>query len=85
MIRALIKAGADVNKAGDNGRMPLFIATGKGHEAVVRALIEAGAAINKASDDGATPLATVLRHSKWPRDGDAGADRGGCGRQQGAG
>ena len=43
VVRALIQAGADVNKAGDNGATPLFIATQNGHEAVVRALIELGA------------------------------------------
>ena len=56
MVRALIEAGADVNKAKDDGVTPLYIATCNGHEAVVRALIEAGADVNKAKDNGVTPL-----------------------------
>ena len=55
-MRALIEAGADVNKATDVGATPLYIAAQNGHEAVVRALIELGADINKAKDDGWTPL-----------------------------
>jgi cytohesin len=42
-VRALIEAGADVNKATDNGGTPLVVAVKSGHETVVRALIEAGA------------------------------------------
>ena len=55
MVRALIEAGADVNKAGDGDATPLYAAAQKGHEAVVRALIELGADVNKATDDGVTP------------------------------
>ena len=56
MLRALIEAGADVNKAMDNGATPLYMAAQNGHEAVVRALIEFGADVNKARDNGRTPL-----------------------------
>ena len=52
----LIERVADINKAEDDGRTPLYIAAQNGHEAVVRALIEAGADVNKARDGGATPL-----------------------------
>jgi cytohesin len=55
-VRALIEAGADVNKAEDGGVTPLYMAAEQGHEAIVRAVIEAGADVNKAMDDGATPL-----------------------------
>ena len=55
-MRALIEAGADINKATDNGRTPLLFAAQENHEAVVRALIEAGADVNKARGDGVTPL-----------------------------
>jgi cytohesin len=55
VVKALIEAGADVNKArmtaGRRCTRPLT-----GHEAVVKALIEAGADVNKARDDGETPL-----------------------------
>ena len=47
----MIKAGADVNKARDDGRTLLYVAAEDGHEAVVKALIEAGADVNKADYD----------------------------------
>jgi ankyrin repeat protein len=56
LVRALTKAGVDVNKAETNGLTPLYIAAGTGHEVVVWVLIEAGADVNKARDDGVTPL-----------------------------
>ena len=52
----LMEAGADANKARDDGVTPLYIAAQKGHDAVVRALLEAGADVNTAWDNGATPL-----------------------------
>jgi|TARA_B110000977_G_scaffold143908_1_gene182696 ankyrin repeat protein len=55
-VRALIEAGADVNKAEDGGVTPLYMAAEQGHEAAVRALVELDADINKAIDVGATPL-----------------------------
>ena len=42
-MRALIEAGADINKARDNGVTPLYIAAQEGLEVVLRALIELGA------------------------------------------
>ena len=56
VVKALIEAGADVNKAKNDGETPLYMAASNGHEAVVKALIEAGADVNKADDDGWTPL-----------------------------
>ncbi|MDA9098398.1 ankyrin repeat domain-containing protein [bacterium] len=38
-----MEAGAELNKAVDSGQTPLYMAAGRGHEAVVRVLIEAGA------------------------------------------
>lgn len=55
-VRALMEAGADVNKATNSGSTPLLVAAWGGNEAVVRALMEAGADVNKATDDGETPL-----------------------------
>ena len=55
-MRALTEAGADVNKAMDEGDSPLYNAADRGHQAVVRVLVQAGADINKAMDDDATPL-----------------------------
>ena len=39
IVRVLIKAGADIDKAYKNGATPLFFAIKNGHEAVVRTLI----------------------------------------------
>ena len=50
------ESGADVNKAMDDGSMPLVIAAYKDHETVVRALMELGADISMATVNGATPL-----------------------------
>ena len=60
-MRALIEAGADVNKPCDNSMTPLYFAAEKGHEAIVRALIELGADINKARDNGVTPLSIAAQ------------------------
>jgi len=40
-VRALIEAGADVNKATDNGGTPLSIAAQQGHTAIVQILRDA--------------------------------------------
>ena len=77
-MRALIEAGADVGVAAPG--TPLLIAAHQGHAAVVRALIEAGADVGVGRRE-----ATVHRRRIWPRGGSAGADGGGCGRQQGNG
>ena len=61
VVRALIKADADVNKAADDSVTPLIFAAQKGHEVTVRALIKAGADVNKAIDDGTTPLYIAAR------------------------
>ena len=47
VVRALIEAGADINKAKNNGVTPLYIAAQVGHEAVVRALIELSADVTR--------------------------------------
>jgi ankyrin repeat protein len=44
IARALIKAGADVNKTNDNGVTPLFNAAENGHATIVQILTDAGAA-----------------------------------------
>jgi ankyrin repeat protein len=41
MVQALIEAGADVNKATDNGLTPLFVAMS--HAAIAQMLRDAGA------------------------------------------
>ena len=44
VVRALMEAGADVNKATDDGQTPLLLAAEDGHEAVAQLLKDAGAA-----------------------------------------
>ncbi len=61
VVRALIKAGADVNEADAYGETPLFQAAKEGHEAVVKALIEAGADVAKGASDGTTPVCAATR------------------------
>ena len=56
IVRTLIDAIADVNKAMDNGMTPLYAPAQDGHETIVRALIEAGADVIQAKGDDATPL-----------------------------
>ena len=56
VVRLLIEAGADVNKAVADGVTSLYVAAQNGHEAVVLALIQAGGDVNKAADNSATPL-----------------------------
>jgi hypothetical protein len=56
IVRTLIVAGTDVNKAMDNGVTPLYISAQNGHKTVVQVLIELGANVNKVMDTGGTPL-----------------------------
>jgi cytohesin len=45
-VQALIAAGADVNKADNDGRTPIAGASLNGHFEVVQALVAAGADVN---------------------------------------
>ena len=63
--RALIKAGADVNKAKDKGEMPLHITTQHGHQAVMRAPIEADANIHKALHGASMDVAKALNNAGY--------------------
>ena len=56
IVEALIQAGADVNKADNNGATALMIASEDGHAATVEVLIQAGADVDKAANNGATAL-----------------------------
>ena len=69
MVRQLLAAGCDKDKADDWGRKtlyrdrtPLFIAAGEGHEGVVRQLLAAGCDKDKADDRGRTPLHIAAWH-----------------------
>jgi len=55
-MRALIKAGADVNGRDRNNWTPLVHAIHKRQDAAARLLLESGAEADEAMDGGATPL-----------------------------
>ena len=56
VVKALIEAGADVNKKDCDGHTALVSATVKEFTLVVMELIKAGADVNLADDTGATPI-----------------------------
>jgi ankyrin repeat protein len=71
LVKALIEAGADVNKtASPNGEeggvihnvTPVNLAAQQGHTHVVMELITAGADVNLARSDGCTPLYMAARY-----------------------
>ncbi len=55
-METLLKQGATVNAATEDGWTPLYGAALEGHEAVARLLLEKGAHVNAATKDGVTPL-----------------------------
>ena len=59
-VRALIEAGADVEKPDRAGRTPLQIAVESKNEAIVRVLVQVGADIEKVDGKGRTLLETAL-------------------------
>ena len=70
IVKALLKAGADVNAAVDFfGYTPLLRAAIEGHAGVVSALIKAGADVNWPDEEGKTPLiqAVEAEHSNVVR------------------
>ena len=62
LLRSVLPAGVMdpafnwVNRAMEDGRTPLFIASEKGHVDAARLLLDKGAEVDKADEDGETPL-----------------------------
>ena len=56
IVRALIEAGADIQKKGQFGYTALHAAAQNGHLDVVQELVKYGASVNCKNDDGDIPL-----------------------------
>jgi ankyrin repeat protein len=56
IVKALIDAGADIQKKGQFGYTALHAAAQNGHLDVVQALVKYGASVNCKNDDGDIPL-----------------------------
>ena len=56
MVKTLLAAKAEVDKANNKGMTPLHEASGYGQPKVVKALVAAGAEANKADNAGQNPL-----------------------------
>lgn len=67
VVRALVRAGADVNACGGIARAtPLHMAARRGHVEVARALLDCGAAVDARDRKGDTPLQRAIncRHNE---------------------
>jgi ankyrin repeat protein len=64
VVKVLLEAGADANKALNTGGTPLQLAVHGGHLAVVEALLEAGADVKVMRDDGVTALSIAMHGGK---------------------
>ena len=63
IVTSLIKNGANLNQADNNGSTPLYIASKNGHFEIVKELINANACINQTNNDNMTPLCIANRNS----------------------
>ena len=59
VVESLIQAGADVDKAANDGITAPMLASEQGHGAIVESLIQAGADVDKAANDGIDTLYRV--------------------------
>lgn len=77
LVRTLVDAGADVNKAEANDISPLLMAITNDHMDVARLLVERGADVNSADFWGRTPLfsAVEIRNRDYTRGNEHGIDR----------
>jgi ankyrin repeat protein len=63
-VHALLKAGAPVAQAEQDGSTALMLASRKCHAVCVRALLEAGAQVEQAKPDGVTALIWACQHGQ---------------------
>ena len=64
MVNVLLEAGAEVNKANNEGGTPLHCAGNNSQLQIVNVLLEAGAEVNKTNIDGDTPLHEASRRGR---------------------
>ena len=66
IVKALLKAHADVNRVNGNEMTPLYLASREGHVEIVKTLLKARADVNRADKHGVTPLylASKERHTE---------------------
>jgi ankyrin repeat protein len=65
VVRALVRAGADVNACGGVARpTALHMAARRGHVEIARALLDSGAAVNARDRKGDTPLQRAINCRK---------------------
>jgi hypothetical protein len=65
VVRSLLKRGAEVNTAVNNGRTPLHWASENGHSEVVKCLLGRGAEVNKANKNGRLHCTLPPRVGTW--------------------
>ncbi|CAM9398725.1 unnamed protein product, partial [Hapterophycus canaliculatus] len=61
-VRALVRAGADVDVEDGDGCTPLHLAVFRGFEGVVAFLVESGARVDTSDSEGESPLHTASAH-----------------------
>merc|ERR1712086_853778 len=62
IVKTLLAADADVNRAQNTGVTPLWQASHFKHLDIVESLLAADADVNRARDDGTTPLSKLLQY-----------------------
>ena len=64
VVKALLNAGADPNRADEEGKTPLLQCASTGWRGMVELLLDSGADPNKASVSGYTPIQRAARYGK---------------------